>query len=323
MTDLRRRLITGLVFGFLVALGLALLGDIRQVGADLLAFDWRLFPLALAGTAYNYILRYFKFHYYLGWIGAGQLPRRVSARIFAAGLPLAVTPGKVGEVMKGVWLHQACGVPIARAIPVVLAERISDGLAVIALAASGVIAYPQYWPAFAAVLILLLALIALSQIRPLALRLIGLIGRLPVLGSLAHHLGEFYEGTYALFRPKPTVTAIGLGIAGWLGEGLAFYLILIGLGVPPSWQVLSLAVFILAFSTVIGAVSALPGGLGAADVSIAGMLTLLVGLPAGTAAAATLLVRFATLWFGVGLGLIVWTRSPSLFDPAPAAAGNP
>jgi uncharacterized protein (TIRG00374 family) len=322
MTDLRRRLIAGLVFGFLVALALALLGDIRRVGADLLAFDWRLFPLALAGTAYNYTLRYIKFHYYLGRIGAGQLPRRVSARIFAAGLPLAVTPGKVGEVMKGVWLRQASGVPVARAIPVVIAERISDGLAVIALAAAGVVAYPQYWPAFAAVLALLLALVMLSQIRPLAIGLIRLVGRLPVLGSMAHHLGEFYEGTYALFRPQPTITAIGLGIAGWLGEGVGFYLILIGLGVPQSWQTLSLAVFILAFSTVIGAVSALPGGLGAADISIAGMLAILVHLPAGTAAAATLLVRFATLWFGVGLGLIVWIRFPSLFDPSLAAAGH-
>jgi uncharacterized membrane protein YbhN (UPF0104 family) len=51
----------------------------------------------------------------------------------------------------------------------------------------------------------------------------------------------------------------------------------------------------------------LPGGLGAAEASIAGLLLLLVHDPRMTpelAAAATLLVRFATLWFGVLLGLI-------------------
>lgn len=68
----------------------------------------------------------------------------------------------------------------------------------------------------------------------------------------------------------------------------------------------------LSFSTVIGAISTLPGGLGAAEASIAGMLILLLSLGTGTAAAATLLIRFATLWFGVGLGVLVWIVSPDL-----------
>jgi hypothetical protein len=35
-------------------------------------------------------------------------------------------------------------------------------------------------------------------------------------------------------------------------------------------------------------------------------------LESDLAAAATLLIRFATLWFAVGLGLIVWLFSPDL-----------
>jgi uncharacterized protein (TIRG00374 family) len=81
------------------------------------------------------------------------------------------------------------------------------------------------------------------------------------------------------------------------------------LGGPEGWETLSIAVFVLAFSTVIGAVSALPGGLGAAEASIAGMLIFLIGAPKETATAATLLIRFATLWFAVFLGLITWGAS--------------
>jgi uncharacterized protein (TIRG00374 family) len=88
------------------------------------------------------------------------------------------------------------------------------------------------------------------------------------------------------------------------------------LGVPAGWDSLSIAVFVLAFSTVIGAVSALPGGLGAAEASIAGMLVFLIGTPKDTAAAATLLIRFATLWFAVLLGLIIWGAfRKTLFGP--------
>jgi len=312
MRTLRRRLTAGLVFGFLVALALALAGDIRQVGTHLASFRWALFPLVLAATLFNYALRFLKWHYYLSQVGVHELSWRESARLFVAGFPLAVTPGKVGEALKGVWLNQKTGIPTARGVTVVLAERISDGLAVLALSTLGVIAYPAYWPAFAVVLGVLLAGIVLSQIRPLALALIGVAERAPFIRDTAHHLRSFYEGTYALFRPKVLLAAVALGILAWSGEGFAFYLVLIGLGIPGGGEALSLAVFILSFSTVVGAVSALPGGLGAAEASIAGMLTLLLRLPGETAAAATLIIRFATLWFGVALGLAVWAFSADL-----------
>ena len=102
-------------------------------------------------------------------------------------------------------------------------------------------------------------------------------------------------------------------MVSWLGEGIGFYLLLTNLGLPPGRETLSNAVFILAFSTIIGAVTALPGGLGVAEVSIAGMLTLLVGMEASQAAAATLLIRLATLWFGVFLGFVTWSFSLRLF----------
>jgi uncharacterized protein (TIRG00374 family) len=125
-------------------------------------------------------------------------------------------------------------------------------------------------------------------------------------------LREFYEGSYTLFKPKATLMAVGLGILSWLGEGIGFYVILVGLGLKSSINTCSNAIFILAFSTVIGAVSALPGGLGAAEASISGMLILLLPTSVDIAAAATLLIRFATLWFGVVLGLIVWVLSRNL-----------
>ena len=312
MKNLRRRLVAGLLFGFLVVVALTLLGDVRQVGDNLASFRWTLIPVILLCTLFNYAVRFVKWNFFLRLIGIRNLARRESARLFVAGFPLALTPGKIGEALKAVWLNRTTGTPTARGVTVVLAERISDGLAVLVLSALGVIAYPAYWPAFATILGLLLTGVILSQIRPVALVLIHIAERLPLIGRVAHHLREFYEGTYALFRPFSTLAAVGLGTLAWLGEGIGMYLVLLGLGITPGWQTLSMAVFVLSFSIAVGAVSALPGGLGAAEGSIAGMLTLLMALPASMAAAATLLIRFATLWFGVALGLSVWSRSRDL-----------
>lgn len=320
---LRRRLVAGLVLGFVVVLAVLVVGDMRQVAAHFVTFNWHLAPIVLGCTLFNYSLRFVKWHIYLRLIGAACIPWWESARLFVAGFPLAVTPGKVGEALKGLWVNQRTGVPVARAIPVVIAERITDGLAVLLLSVMGVIAYPQYWPAFALVVSGLLALVVLSQIRPLALALIGRAEALAPLRKAAGALRTFYEGTYLLFRPGPLAMAVGLGTVSWLGEGIGFYYVLRGLGLPPDEALLPLAIFILSSSTVVGAVSTLPGGLGAAEVSIGGMLAVLLELGADIAAAATLSIRFATLWFGVALGLAVWALSPDLLGLLPSSSASP
>ena len=320
---LARRLIPGLLFGFLILVALLLLGDLRQIGAHIRAFRWSYYPLVLLLTLVNYVLRFVKWQFYLGQIGVRDYPVAESARLFVAGFPLAVTPGKVGEALKGVWLKQMTGVPAARGVSVVLAERISDGMGVTLLSTLGVIAYPQYWPAFAAVLAGLVAVIVVSQVRPLALWLIRIGEKLPVINRFAHLLHEFYEGSFVLFRPRATLVAVGIGTISWFAEGVGLYFILVGLGVPPGAQTLSIAVFVMAFSTVVGAVSALPGGLGATEASVAGMLVLLLGLSTDVATVTTLLIRFATLWFGVLIGLVAWVFSRDLLGiPQPYDAAG-
>lgn len=318
-----RKLIVGLLFGFVVFILLILFADLRQVSLSMVGFRWALYPLVIALTLWNYLLRFIKWQYFLKLVGVKDLPVLSSARLFVAGFPLAVTPGKVGETLKGFWLRQLSGIPAARGISAVLAERISDGLAMLPLSSLGIFTYPRYWPAFVIVLGLLLGVIVISQMRPVALWLLSFGERIPLIERLAHPLHEFYESSFALFRPHATVLAVSLGVISWLAEGIGFYLILVGLGVPPGWEILSMAVFILSFSTVIGAVSALPGGLLATDASLVGMLVLLLGLNPQMAAAATLLIRIATLWFAVILGLIAWVFSKDLLGLQTAEVAEP
>ena len=100
------KLLFGVVFGFIVLLILSLLGDVKAVQQTISQFDWKYFLFALLFTLFNYILRFFKWHYYVNSVNNCGLSMLESLRIFIAGFPLAVTPGKVGEVLKGVWLKQ-------------------------------------------------------------------------------------------------------------------------------------------------------------------------------------------------------------------------
>jgi len=308
------KLLIGILFGFIIFLILAILGDIRSIKDTLQNFNWIYLPVALSFTLFNYFLRFIKWHFYVNNINNLGIKIFESLRIFIAGFPLAVTPGKVGEILKGFWLKKSSGLPVAKGISIVVAERISDGLAVLILSTLGVFAYPKYWPAFLIVLIILFSIIILSQIKPAALWIIAIIKKIPLINKFSSNALEFYEGSNELFKPKAIFIAVLLGIISWLGEGIGFYFILVGLGFDPGLQLAGIAIFVLSFSTIIGAISALPGGLGAAEASIAGMLMLTLGTSSTLAASATLLIRFATLWFGVLLGIITWVISPRLFS---------
>lgn len=310
--NILKKMLPWLLIGLLIMIGLSFFGDIRQVLELAREFSWGVLPIMMGFTLINYSLRFVKWHFYLGQIGVKKFPILQSLRLFVAGFPLAMTPGKAGEVIKGVWLNEMTGVSVSRGVSVIVAERISDGLAVLLLSVFGVFAYPQYAYAFILVLTLLVGLIIISQIKPLAYWFLNLTRNMPIISKLSPHLYEFYEGSFIVFKPKATFFAVGLGTISWFFEGVGFYYLLTVLGLPADINTFSNAVFILAFSTVIAAVSTLPGGIGAAEASIAGMLALLLGMSSTNATFATLIIRLATLWFGISLGLITWVISLEL-----------
>jgi uncharacterized membrane protein YbhN (UPF0104 family) len=87
-------------------------------------------------------------------------------------------------------------------------------------------------------------------------------------------------------------------------------LIFRGFGVPAS---LDVSTFLYAFATVAG--GAMPGGLGVADGAlVGGALELVPGVTEPVAVAASLLIRGATLWFGVMIGAVAVLQASKMLD---------
>jgi uncharacterized protein (TIRG00374 family) len=321
----RGKIVLSLVFGVLVVAALSLVADVQKLTATLRGFTWHLLPLILGLTLFNYALRFLKWQYYLRLIGVRGLSTRDSFGIYFSAFTMVMTPGKVGELLKSYLLRRVAGTPIAVSAPTILAERMTDGVAMVFLAALGLTSTRFGWPVLVVTLAAALGGTALVQHRPTAERLLARGERIGPLSSRVHHLREFYESSYELLRPRPFGLAVLCGFVSWAGECVAFYLVLIGLGLPGTWSLLIAATSILALSTLIGSASLLPGGLGVADASIAGLLLAVVASPLMTrdvAVAAALLIRFATLWFGVGLGAVVLIIFRHHFSGIPALSSD-
>jgi glycosyltransferase 2 family protein len=297
-------------------------GDAPAVLRALSDFPKLLIVPILLLTIWNYGLRWLKWQWYLSVLGVSGLPKSTTTLVFLSGFAMSLTPGKAGELTKSLFLKDLAGAPIARTAPIVFAERLTDGIAMLLLASAGLVGFRLGAPALLAVAALAVAAVVLVQAQTFAHAIFRLAERISPAHKLIASLQLAYDSARELLTWRRLVIAVGIGTVSWAGECLALYLILLGLGAEPGATLLNQATFALASASLVGSASLLPGGLGAAEGTVAGVLELLAGQPKEVAAAATLLIRACTLWFGVALGcvaLAALTRRALRAQRSPAA----
>ena len=304
-----------LLLALIVFMALILYGDWRQLSARLADFPWVWLPPALGLTLVNFGVRLLKWFWYLRLIDT-PISFDQSARIFGVSFLMMMTPGKVGEFLRAFMVRNVSGVPVSVVAPVVLAERMTDGLAMIMLAGIGLLAVDDAAIRAAAVLALvgIVAIIVAIQIRPLAMACLAIGHRIPVVNRFADKLAAFYESSYQIFKPKYLLISVLVGLVSWASQGLAFYLVMLGFGVAAGFDTMLASVSIFNISAVVGAVVATPGGLGGVEGSLAALSSQILMLTRSEAAAAALLIRFITLWFAVAIGLVCLAFWPHLLS---------
>lgn len=291
-----------MVAGVAVLAAFSVYADVRELGQRLRGFGWSAFALAVALALVNYALRLVRWSLYLARADLA-VPLRIRTLTFLAGFALSITPGKLGELIKSYLLRESCGIPITRTAPIVVAERVTDLLALLILGLAGVAFYGvARGMVVAGGVVIGLGLLALTWPR-LAHGLIALACRPRSMQRFAPRLRSMYDGLAELLRPGPLSWATGLAIMAWLAECVGFSII--ANSFPGAAVPLGLATLIYAATTIAGALSFLPGGL---LVTEASMTLLLVqassGMDQATAVAATILTRLATLWLAVAIGVV-------------------
>ena len=250
----------------------------------------------------NYAFRGLRWHIFTRSLGL-RTGLAQNLRHFLGGFAMSVTPGRVGELVRMRWLRRETGWSFERTAPLVLADRASD-LAAIALILGGSVALstggikgavPVTLAALAAAIIATRPAL-LAALVTLAYRASGLAPRLFArLRGAAKSLRRVSNGPVL-------ASALGLGLVGWLAEGYAFYLLLMWMGADVP---LVMAIGIFVFATLVGGLTGAPGGIGGAEGTMIALLAL-QGIPFEVSLPATLIIRVTTLWFAIGLGLVIF-----------------
>lgn len=274
----------------------------EDIWAEVSRITWPQLAVLLALSAGNYLLRAARWFLYSSALGIALTPLQV-ARHFIGGFALTMTPARLGELVRIRWIRKEAGTPYEVATPLVVVDRAAD-LAAMGLLLAASVALMAGGIRGAVPVAALALLTAVLVTRPgLFRRAIRsgwrLIGRRPRL------FVRLRRGAAALLPfsdARLALPALALGVFGWFAEGVAFYLLMDWLGHPlPLWT----CVGIFTFAMITGGLTGMPGGLGGAEAAMVALLSL-QGVPLDIAIPATAVIRVTTLWFAVGLGLLVF-----------------
>lgn len=307
---LRDTLVLVVLFGFVLAgfIGMAAVTGWDETRAQLAQVSGGQFLILLVLSLVNYLLRGLRWHVFSRRLGI-DVNLLQSIRHFLGGFAMTVTPARVGELVRIRWLRRETGWSIERTIPLMLADRASD------LAAMGVLL----------ALTLGFSTNGIKGGAPVAaLALTGaiVVTRPQILAALAKFsyqiTGKFARLFVRVRRAALSLAAFSalgivlftllLGAVGWVAEGYAFHLLLLWMSIDIG---LAKAVAIFIFSALAGGLTGAPGGVGGAEAAMIALLSL-EGVPLEVSLPATAIIRITTLWFAIGIGLVVFPIAEKL-----------
>jgi uncharacterized protein (TIRG00374 family) len=320
-----RRVLYVMLLGVVVYGAFAVWRGVGKMGEALSHFHWWAFGAACALAFGNYVLRFFKWEFYLARLGIRGVGKGDSFLTFLSGFVLTVTPGKVGEVFKSLVLFETHKVPMPKTAPIVVAERVTDLIGIIILIVVGSLGFSGglLWAGAGAFVVTVLLVVIAS--RTLSMAIIGLVEKMPGrAGKIGPKLHQAYDSLALMMKPVNLVLPTILSIAAWMLECLSLWVILQGFGETTS---VPLCMFFYATSTLAGALVPVPGGLGVTESALQGQLMELGHVGQGSSTAAMILVRFATLWFAVLVGFVSLSllkrRHPGLLSHGEQIRGEP
>lgn len=299
INKIKKKLFIVLGVAVLIYLVLSIFTDINFLLKTIESFNWKFLPLLLLLSYLNYTSRFFKWHYYVKKLKI-EIPIKLSFSIFMSGLAMSLTPGKMGEVLKSYMLKNNTGMPISKTAPIVFVERVTDFLSLVLLALVGAVTYNYGIGATLTVGAVFITLVLVLSNKRASLKIIDLFGKIKFVNKQLNKLHEAYESSYNLLKLEPLVLMVLFSLVAWMFECLGFYFTLYNFNESVS---LLFPIFVYSFSTIIGSVTMLPGGLGVTE----GSLTLMLaknGFSNEAALASTFIIRTVTLWFALLVGIV-------------------
>ena len=270
--------------------------DINSVYDKLSNFDWKFLPLILLTIFCAWIILFIRWEVILRSHDI-HIPFKDNLLIYLAGFTLSITPLKSGELIKSILLKNKFNVKRTVSAPLVLTERFYDILGTIIVALAGIFFLGfEYLPVISVALVLTFLIIFSIYSKSNFQYVLRFINKFQFLHKFSSSLENSQDILRNSLSKKTIFVSCSLTVLFRLMEGIGIYFVL---------------VTTYSMSVILGSISMSPGGLGVTEGSLAGLMSL-HGLELSTALVVAIIIRFFTLWYGIGVGFIALRLSRGL-----------
>ncbi|MBO0681624.1 MAG: flippase-like domain-containing protein [Candidatus Dormibacteraeota bacterium] len=300
----RSRLIRKLLLaplGAAAIAGLVLAVGPPQLAGALQRFRPAAIPIVVALMLAAYAAQAWRWHYLLEDVGL-RLRFRESQLLNMAGQAVtALIP--IGDLTRAAFASQASRRTFGDAAATVTVQELSFSLIMVVVATPGIVALGAGITPALLVLSGILGVVALLTVGPVFRTVDALIGSIPLVNRLQHQIEELQLSTVRLLRKPRTLAGLLLDLLRAVLSVTAFWLIAEQL--EPGRLSWTVAAFVLTFANVGGALSMIPGGIGAAEAGTVGLLVW-SGMSPGAAGAMAILQRGFVTGLAVMFGLLAY-----------------
>ncbi len=296
----QRFIILFLALSLAVFIGLAFFtkGGILDVIGIMSSAIIPIYLLAFAFEFLSYVLRFFKWRYFLRVLKL-KIPPVKNFIVYMSLYSMDLTPGEIGRSIAAYTLTRISSTKLACLLPIISMDIFTDSLGLVALSIFIGIMFPGY----AIIIITADVILTLPYLLIISPWLFNILKAKILKGRLSkvfETYGEEYFISQSKFNNvKMYATSMLFTVPATIANSLSIYFVLLSLHINAA-VLKSIAVFTI--STLIGIASFIPGTIGSSDVAMSALTSSTFHLNLSTSAAVTIMTRVVLVWFDVLLG---------------------
>ena len=276
------------------------MSDYNIISEKISNFKINYLPLILLLVSASWVPLIIKWHFLLK-NSEINIPLSKTIAIFFSGSAFEITPGQIGILIKSQLLKTSSNISRTKTVPIVIVEKIYDLIGAILASVIGIIILGmEFYLIIIAISVLVFIFFFMYHRRSSEL-FFNRMTKLKLFSKYVENISEFYDIIKKSTSVKASVICILLALTYWFMISAAAYYTLIAFDINILDYLKILAIYTT--STLLGAISFIPGGIGITEGSIAGLLTLNV-LDISTALILSVMIRVLTLWYTVCVGFI-------------------
>jgi len=276
------------------------ISDFSIISEKISNFKINYLPLILFFVSASWTPLFIKWHFLLKNCEI-HVPLKKSILVFLSGPAFEITPGQIGALVKSQILKTSSNIPRTKTVPIIVVEKVYDLIGAVLASIIGIVILGMEPHLIIIAILVLVTIFFFVYYRPASEIFFKQIAKRKFFSKYVENISDFYEIVHKSTNVKVATICILLALTYWFMVSAAAYYTLIAFDINILDYLKVLAIY--ATSTLLGAISFIPAGIGITEGSITGLFTL-NGIDVSTALILSVMIRVLTLWYTVGVGFV-------------------